>query len=285
MTAAREAVLFLLVISCAGEGLDVNVDIIGGSGSLNTSLIQKESGLSFLSVGVAEEVNDFSTVLCKPGYFCPLNSSTQTPCPLGTYNPIEGQHECLDCPLSTYSFSNETMRTSCEQCPKGLYTLTTATQRIDQCLQCPKGYSCAGGGLPSPCPVGTYNPYEGRGECDACPLGTYSNDEHRMSICPPCPANSVCPSPSKRTACPAQTTSADGSVFMWECKCLPGYECAYKRQVVVSFRFNSTQVVQQTTLENNAALIEGLRQSVARASGVDLSKVTFRGFRLASSAL
>jgi hypothetical protein len=59
----------------------------------------------------------------------------------------------------------------------------------------------------------------------------------------------------------------------------------YKRQVVVSFRFNSTQVVQQTTLENNAALIEGLRQSVARASGVDLSKVTFRGFRLASSAL
>jgi hypothetical protein len=35
-----------------------------------------------------------------------------------------------------------------------------------------------------------------------------------------------------------------------------------------------------TMLEGNAPLIDALRLSVARASGVDLSKVTFKGFRL-----
>jgi hypothetical protein len=55
----------------------------------------------------------------------------------------------------------------------------------------------------------------------------------------------------------------------------------YRRQVVVSFRFNSTQPVLQntTTLENNTALILGLRQSVAAASGVKLARVVFKAVR------
>jgi len=278
---ARRTVLLLLllVISCAGQGVDVSVDIIGADGSLNSSIIQKESGISILKVGVAEEAHNLSATACKPGYFCPFNSTTEIPCPLGTYNPIEGQRVCVDCPMGTYSFSNETTRTACAQCPRGSYTLTAATQRIDQCLKCPPGYSCAApDALPIPCPVGTYNPYESRAECDTCPLGTYSAEAHRSSICPLCPANSVCPSPSKRVECPAQTTSAEGGAFTLDCKCVSGYECMYRRQVVVSFRFNSTQPMLQntTTLENNAALILGLRQSVAAASGVELARVVFK---------
>jgi hypothetical protein len=268
----------LLMPSCAGEGIDVDVVVDVASG-LNASLISKESGIVFAGGGLVE---DLSATKCKAGYFCLFNSTAQIPCPLGTFNPSEGQSACVNCPLGTYSFSNETRRATCEQCPKGSYTLTVATQRLDQCLPCSPGYSCAAA-APTPCPMGTYNPYQGRTECVACPLGTYSDDERRLSVCLPCPANSICPTPSKRIACPAQTASAEGSTFSWDCKCLSGYECLYRSQVAVHFKFNSTQMQQNATttmLEGNAPLIDALRLSVARASGVDLSKVTFKGFRL-----
>jgi hypothetical protein len=271
-------VLCSLMIACAWEGVDVALEIASSNivvDSLNSSMIQQEAGLSFLKMDPVVEAFNISVSKCKPGFFCPFNSTSQIPCPQGTYNPNEGQYVCAKCPLGTYSYKNETMRTSCVQCPQGSYTLSTASQRADQCLMCPQGYSCAAGILKA-CPVGTYNPNISRSECIACPLGTYSNDEHRLSICPPCPANSVCLSPSQRMECPLYTTSAQSSAFIWDCKCLPGYECAYRRQAMVRFSFNSTQ--NMTLSENNTALIEGLRQSVARASGVELSKVSFKGF-------
>jgi hypothetical protein len=73
-----------------------------------------------------------------------------------------------------------------------------------------------------------------------------------------------------------------------DCKCLAGYECAYRRQVLVrmSFANNNSGLDQESVisqLQNNTGLIEKLRQSVANANGIDLSKVLFKGFRLSTT--
>lgn len=42
---------------------------------------------------------------CTPGHYCPQQSSTPTPCPLGTYSnttKLTADSECLDCPYGMY---------------------------------------------------------------------------------------------------------------------------------------------------------------------------------------
>ena len=133
-----------------------------------------------------------------------------------------------------------------------------------------------------PCPRGTYNP--GSQQCAACPMGTFSSEIGRQSVCPPCPANSICVNPSSITACPQHTVSPEGSTSLQDCGCLAGYECKYRRQVLVrmSFANNVNQSISHqefmiSQLQNNSGLIEKLRQSVV---GIDLSRVLFKGFRL-----
>jgi hypothetical protein len=66
---------------------------------------------------------------------------------------------------------------------------------------------------------------------------------------------------------------------MIKCVCLAGYECSYKKQLVIRISVNTTQT-SISELQNNTALIEALRSSVAKASNVDPSRVIFKGFRL-----
>ena len=226
---------------------------------------------------------DLSATPCQPGFFCQYaNSTIQTPCPKGTYNPLEGQVNCSKCQQGTYS-GMEGRQLECDLCPKGSYTISAGSYQVEQCLRCMPGYHCPLFSQPVLCPRGTYNPYEAQVECIACAAGTYSDAVGRLTSCPPCPINSVCFTPSNITICPPHTTSAQGSTSFLDCDCLAGYECAYKREVVVSMNFNTTASDQDESLllqlQNNTALIDALRDSVAKASGVSIFNVIFKGFR------
>jgi len=170
--------------------------------------------------------------------------------------------------------------TTATACAIGYYYNIT----LSKCMICPVGFFCPMGSMwPIPCPQGTYiDMGEGatsRDNCNQCVLGTYSAYEAQVVPCSPCPIDNVCVNPSMMVQCPQYTTSPQGSTSMLKCVCLAGYECSYKKQLVIRISVNTTQT-SIAELQNNTALIEALRSSVAKASNVDLSSVIFKGFRL-----
>ena len=170
--------------------------------------------------------------------------------------------------------------TTATACAIGYYYNITLTK----CMICPVGFFCPMGSMwPIPCPQGTYiDVGEGatsRDNCNQCVLGTYSAYEAQVVPCSPCPIDNVCVNPSMMVQCPQYTTSPQGSTSMIKCVCLAGYECSYKKQLVIRISVNTTQT-SISELQNNTALIEALRSSVAKASNVDPSRVIFKGFRL-----
>ena len=90
--------------------------------------------------------------ICDAGNYCPLGSELQEVCESGTYNPYEGQSECIECPAGKY-------------CPEASVDF----------VECPVGSFCeAGSDEEEPCPAGTYSPYvnlESKEECITCPPG------------------------------------------------------------------------------------------------------------------
>ena len=241
--------------------------------------------LKFLNLSSAQMLNVSSTSSLLNVNSTQINKNNLVeilPCPSGTYNPCEGEtFNCTLCPLHSYSTTEEGV--SCIQCPNGTFTKQMGSNLAGHCLACPAGCYCPHlFSEPIPCPIGTYTPPQSQ-ECIACPLGTFSAEIGRQNVCSPCPTDSVCVNASTIVACPDHTVSPEGSKSFLDCKCLVGFECSYRRQVLVRMSFansysNSSQSISQ--LQNNSALIEILRQSVAKVSGVDLSKVLFKGFRL-----
>ena len=74
---------------------------------------------------------------CFAGYECPENSTFPTPCPPGTYAPLEGMAACSVCDEGYYCI-NQTVNPTI--CPPGFY--------------CPAGTEFA---EQYPCDEGTYN--------------------------------------------------------------------------------------------------------------------------------
>jgi hypothetical protein len=52
------------------------------------------------------------TTVCQPGYKCEEGCDTPYECLAGTYQPNEGQWECLPCPNGFYCYSGTDAVTS-----------------------------------------------------------------------------------------------------------------------------------------------------------------------------
>ena len=140
---------------------------------------------------------------CKPGFFCPIGSSTESQiiCPAGYY-----------CPLGTeYP----------QECPIGRASNKTGLAAPNQCPSCPKGFYCSTTKLTSPsgpCTAGYY-----------CPTGSSSDKAE------PCPSAMHCPTGSAEPQfCP------DGNYTGWPLAsscltCPPGYYCISKNVVASKY--------------------------------------------------
>lgn len=124
--------------------------------------------------------------------------------------------------------------------------------------ECPRGRYCPGGvGSPKVCKAGTYSPYAGR-----------------QSPCPEseaCHANSYCPDPGVMVSCPKNTWSGYRSTSRLDCRCQPGFECVYKKQVNLNMVLHVPLGVWMS--ESGKFLREKLVQAVAESAGVSSSNV------------
>ena len=107
---------------------------------------------------------------CPAGQYCPLGSSTGTNCLAGTYSPItnlKASTDCLACPPGSYcSGGGSTVSGSCGT---GYYCVGGAQTATPAGYSCLAGNYCPSGvGIPTPCGSGTYNPNTGSSTSGSC---------------------------------------------------------------------------------------------------------------------
>ncbi|XP_078539496.1 uncharacterized protein LOC144824222 [Lissotriton helveticus] len=134
--------------------------------------------------------------LCLSGFYCPQNSSTSTdhPCPIGTYGIKMGsamESDCEPCPAGMFCSSPGLPQPS-GYCYAGYYCTLGATDPRPMASRvghsavsvlgndiCPAGFFCPPGSRsPVPCPIGSYSPASGlttQEQCLPCPAGRYCN--------------------------------------------------------------------------------------------------------------
>ncbi|XP_058655214.1 SCO-spondin isoform X4 [Onychostoma macrolepis] len=180
--------------------------------------------------------------ICSPGHMCPPGSPAQIPCPIGTYQNLQGQVECSVCPAGYFCAGSDTV---------------TGGTSIP--VSCPRGYYCPPGsesGVSFPCPAGTFNGQLGlssKDQCISCPPGKYCSSSgldtptgncspgyvcnQSASLSEPvgdstggrCTAGFYCPAgASHMEPCPLGTFgSLEGAASVEMCQsCTPGQYCA-----------------------------------------------------------
>ena len=200
---------------------------------------------------------------CPEGHYCSSNSTEPIPCPTGsysrsyasrcypcqagTYNDETASAECKSCPAGHYCGSNSTEPTPCPEGttspPRSSYegycrpirpvpgncTAGMFKNDIEECERCPTGHYCPEGATePTPCPTGTFGPWQmSRSEdrCLECNRGTY-NDEEGASRCTQCGPGNYCESGSDSPVpCPKGTYSSYSNAWSEDlCReCYAGY--------------------------------------------------------------
>lgn len=142
------------------------------------------------------------SVLCVPapaGSYAPPGASAPIPCPVGTYQPAEGQEACIPAPAG--GFVSTTGQMSFTLCSPGTYQPAPGQAG---CLPAPPGTFAPSPGTASPitCPAGTFST-GGAIQCSPVPPGTFSGPG--ASVPTPCPAGtfSITPGSSSCTPAPA----------------------------------------------------------------------------------
>jgi hypothetical protein len=121
------------------------------------------------------------------------------------------------------------------------------------------------------CPAGRYCP-AGTSDPILCPAGFYSSQARRSTTCPfKCFANYYCPDPGKLVQCPANTHSAPGGSSQVDCKCDPGFQCVYRRQINLNLMLNIPYKVWMGP--GGAELSAAVVQAVAESAGVPVGSV------------
>ncbi|CDW71824.1 gcc2 and gcc3 domain-containing protein [Stylonychia lemnae] len=150
--------------------------------------------------------------ICPKGYFCKSGSNDKTQCPIGSYNPTEGQSACLAC-QEGYT-CDQTGTTVPDDCPKGNY--------------CPVGSLTL---IPSTsnkkiCPAGTFNSLtnlKAETECQICPKGRYCvAGETNPEGSGPCNAGFLCDNGAKSAndtskKCPTGHYCEKGALYPKQC--------------------------------------------------------------------
>ena len=137
--------------------------------------------------------------MCERMFLDQAGAHRPTICPLG-YREIVNVGE---------NFTRDSLNSTCEKCPAGTYMNASSLVEERECLPCPPGFYCVGGSTfgdpgispvlfayvcpqghycptgdpfgssdPIPCPVGTYNAYEGHSslaDCIPCSQNEYNN--------------------------------------------------------------------------------------------------------------
>mmetsp|Transcript_23036 Transcript_23036/g.22191 ORF Transcript_23036/g.22191 Transcript_23036/m.22191 type:complete len:158 (-) Transcript_23036:432-905(-) len=101
-------------------------------------------------------------MLCPMGVYGETSGLTSAqcsaPCPIGTYNDIEGRQtpaDCKDCPIGVYGDTvGLTTRKCTGPCPIGTYSRTTKLTTPRDCIPCPQGYYMYQCNLPRSFPAG-----------------------------------------------------------------------------------------------------------------------------------
>ncbi|KAK1786529.1 hypothetical protein P4O66_017651 [Electrophorus voltai] len=162
---------------------------------------------------------------CRVGHYCEEGSVRGRACPVGSYQPCEGQHECEVC-LAGFSCPEEGKQQHFNR-RSWLICLITVHER--ECLftqgmthpaPCEPGFYCpAGTANQKPCPAGTYGNRSGMteaSECTPCDPGTYCAGAGSTSPTGPCTAGFLC---FGAASLPSPTDNVTGS------QCPPGSYC------------------------------------------------------------
>jgi len=170
------------------------VECPDGTFSTNTGNIQ-EDDCTPCPPGFTCPRNADEPIECPEGHYCIIGSNVETPCPVGTYNPVQKlivESECLSCPAG-YICEEEAMVTYTETpcsaghycphraqeeiaCPAGTYRSSEGAKSIDNCNGCPTGYYCPEATVdPIRCSDGIFCP-SGSIAPKLCPGGFYCNE-------------------------------------------------------------------------------------------------------------
>ncbi|CAG5098823.1 Oidioi.mRNA.OKI2018_I69.XSR.g16008.t1.cds [Oikopleura dioica] len=194
---------------------------------------------------------------CTPGYLCPQKGVTLPfSCPEGSYCE-EGSSEGSECAEDSFNpVERQSDSSSCYPCKGGFKC--NGGDNVDVCSDrnyCPEGQGeilCPAGHLcteqlssPEPCETGSYQPSEGKTDCEPCLGGHYCEFRGAKDVTGPCEGGYYCngnvtdprPSPEKclqGEACPIGAIDPilcnNGSYapldLMEKCEiCPPGYYC------------------------------------------------------------
>lgn len=110
---------------------------------------------------------------CAKGHYCPeyTNSSTEYPCPAGTFRDTTGAAHVLDCKPCGVGYQCAAGSEARVACPAGTYN--NFTNKAETCSKCPAGYSCTSANVhPQPCTAGHYSA-AGASVCTFCKTGHY----------------------------------------------------------------------------------------------------------------
>ena len=168
--------------------------------------------------------------VCSRGYICPIGSSTEIPCPLGTYNLFTGKYKIEDCVVCPPGSSCSSAATTFIWCKPGFYNPYHGSS---SCFLCPPGYACIGYNTVKPyvkCKIGYYCPAGSKTPIEfACPPGTYGVQYGAYSInqCEKCPPGYYCGYATQYITnppveCPAGYYCPIGTKFKWQYPCLAG---------------------------------------------------------------
>lgn len=98
--------------------------------------------------------------ICPVGHYCPLGSTTYTPCSVGEFMNHTGADACYICPAGYFcvdgsqaelcpqgSYCPEGTGSNSQQCPEGTFGASPGLTNETECYPCLGGYYCDSPGL------------------------------------------------------------------------------------------------------------------------------------------
>lgn len=124
-------------------------------------------------------LNGASCVPADPGFFVSESGATeQTPCPLGTFQPLFGSASCASATLGY--FVAQLGSAAQTECAEGTYQPFSGQITCYQAA--PGTFVATTGAIAStPCPLGTFQPFAGAASCASAPAGRFVAAEGQIA--------------------------------------------------------------------------------------------------------